>query len=692
MKQLILAEKPSVARDLSNILGATQKHHNYYEGKDVIVTWALGHLLGLKMPEDLDANWQKWQLETLPMLPKQIGIKPLAKTKAQLKAIGSLAKRKDIKEAVIATDAGREGELVARWILEYVGFKKPIKRLWISSQTKGAIKAGFKNLKPAKDYDNLYQSALARAQADWLVGLNITRSLTVKYQDNLSAGRVQTPTLALVRKQEEKIERFKPQTYYVLSMLAKHQQAKLVQKDPHGLKDATEAQALLQKLQNKTGIVQNVAEKMQQKPAPLLYDLTELQREANSRYGYSAKKTLSLVQSLYEVHKVVSYPRTDCKYLSSDLKATLKDRLKAMQAIDDDASKYLQAGAKVVNQAVFNDSKISDHYALIPTEQVPQYTKLTNDEQRIYTMIAKRFLTMFAPVYQAKIQSATVQVEDCQFIFKQTYVLEAGWQKESQTPTPMQPWQKGQTVEGQFKLEQALTKAPSPLSEGSLLAQMEKYSLGTPATRAEIIDKLVRTELMQRNGNALQVTPKGKQLLKLVNPELVSPELTEKWEKQLEQIAQGTYQRQAFMAEIKADTKRLVNEVKNSTIAYQDFSLTQKKCPECGELLREKQTRDGKILVCSSSTCQYQRRLEAKESNHRCPQCHKKMLIMQGKNGMYFKCKYDGTTEKMLDKKTKSKKMTKHEERRLLKKINQDNEPQESALAQALKAALGQEE
>ena len=691
MKQLILAEKPSVARDLSNILGATQKHHNYYEGKDVIVTWALGHLLGLKMPEDLDANWQKWQLETLPMLPKQIGIKPLPKTKAQLKAIGSLAKRKDVKEAVIATDAGREGELVARWILEYVGFKKPVKRLWISSQTKGAIKAGFKNLKPAKDYDNLYQSALARAQADWLVGLNITRSLTVKYQDNLSAGRVQTPTLALVRQQEEKIERFKPQTYYVLTMLVNQQQAKLVQKDPHGLKDATEAQALLQRLQNKTGLVQSVAEKVQQKPAPLLYDLTELQREANSRYGYSAKKTLSLVQSLYEVHKIVSYPRTDCKYLSSDLKATLKDRLKAMQAIDD-ASKYLQAGAKVVNQAVFNDSKISDHYALIPTEQVPQYTKLTNDEQRIYTMIAKRFLTMFAPVYQAKIQSATVQVEDCQFIFKQTYVLEPGWQKESQTQTPLQPWQKGQKVTGQFKLEQALTKAPSPLSEGSLLAQMEKYSLGTPATRAEIIDKLVRTELMQRNGNALQVTPKGKQLLKLVNPELVSPELTEKWEKQLEQIAQGTYQRKAFMAEIKADTKRLVNEVKNSTVAYQDFSLTQKKCPECGALLREKQTRDGKILVCSSSTCQYQRRLEAKESNHRCPQCHKKMLIMQGKNGMYFKCKYDGTTEKMLDKKTKSKKMTKHEERRLLKKINQDNEPQESALAQALKAALGQEE
>ena len=692
MKQLILAEKPSVARDLSRILGASKKNNNYYEGKDVVVTWALGHLLGLKMPEDLDSKWQKWQFETLPMLPKDIGIKPLPKTKAQLHAISALAKRKDIKEAVIATDAGREGELVARWILEYVHFNKPVKRLWISSQTDQAVKEGFKNLKPAKQYDNLYQSALARAKADWLVGLNVTRSLTVKYDDNLSAGRVQTPTLALVRKQEEKIERFKPQTYYVLSLNANNQKATLVQKDPHGLKDKTKAQELLTKLQNTAGQVVDVVQKEQKKPAPLLYDLTELQRDANAKYGYSAKKTLSLVQSLYEIHKVVSYPRTDCKYLSSDIKASLAQRLRAMQAIDDDAQLYLKQGAKVVNQAVFNDAKISDHYALIPTEQPPQYAKFSNDEQRIYTLIAKRFLTMFAPVYRAEVQNATVAFGEAKFVFKQTRVLEAGWQKTSEPIKISNAWVKGQSVTGTFELSQALTQPPKPLSEGSLLTQMEKYSLGTPATRAEIIEKLVRAELMERQNNNLHVTPKGKQLLKLVNPSLVSPQLTAKWEQQLEAIAKGEYSSQEFLAEIKQDTKQLVNEVKNSSQKYQDFSLTQKKCPECGQALREKNTRDGKILVCSNQDCTYKRRLEAKESNHRCPQCHKKMLIMQGKNGMYFKCKYDGTTEKMLDKKAKNKKMTKHEERRLLKKINQDSKPQESALAQALKAALQQED
>ncbi|HAP6960265.1 TPA: DNA topoisomerase III, partial [Enterococcus faecium] len=213
MKQLILAEKPSVAKDLSKVLGANQKHKNYYEGPKVIVTWALGHLLGLKMPEDLNKEWQSWQMDTLPMIPKKLGIKPLPKTGHQLKAIKQLAQRKDVSEAVIATDAGREGELVARWILEYVHFNKPVKRLWISSQTDKAIKTGFKQLRPAKEYDALYESALARAKADWLVGLNVTRALTVKYADNLSAGRVQTPTLALVRDQEKKIEQFRPQTY-----------------------------------------------------------------------------------------------------------------------------------------------------------------------------------------------------------------------------------------------------------------------------------------------------------------------------------------------------------------------------------------------------------------------------------------------------------------------------------------------
>ena len=688
MKKLVLAEKPSVARDLSQILGATQKHKNYYEGNEYVVTWALGHLLGLKMPEDLKQEWQTWQLETLPMIPKYIGTKPLPKTRAQLKAIGSLAKRKDISEAIIATDAGREGELVARWILEYVRFNKPVKRLWISSQTTKAIKQGFATLKPAKAYDNLYYSALARAKADWLVGLNVTRALTVKYQDNLSAGRVQTPTLALVAKQEEKISKFIPQKYFTITLNVAGKKAKLQQKDPHGLKERKQAEEIVAKMQQVSGRVTEIKFKDKVIPAPLPYDLTELQRVANGLYGYSAKKTLALVQSLYEVHKIVSYPRTDSKYLSNDLKATLKERLRAISGMLPAAKQYAGT-AKVVQTKAFNDAKVTDHHALIPTEQIPQYSKLSSDEHRIYNLIAKRFLGLFLPPHKVRQEKAVVKFGDQTFTLTQTTVLEPGWKESENNEAPLNLTE-NMVITPQFMINEALTTPPKPLSEGSLLAQMEKFNLGTPATRAEIIEKLVKSALMERNNNSLHVTKKGQQLLELVNPELVSPKLTAKWELQLEQIAKGKYNSKKFLSEIEADTKRLVREVKNSEQKYQDYSLTKKKCPKCGAFLKEKPVRDGKLLVCTNESCTYKRRAEAKVSNHRCPVCHKKMLIVSGKNGEYFRCKYDGTTEKLTGGKKGKKKMTKHEERRLLKKINQDNEPQESALAQALKQALGQ--
>lgn len=687
MKQLILAEKPSVARDLSQILGATEKHKDYFEGKDVIVTWALGHLLGLKMPEDLNKDWQKWQLETLPMLPKFIGTKPLPKTRHQLQAIEHLSKRSDVKEAVIATDAGREGELVARWILQYVRFNKPVKRLWISSQTTKAVREGFAKLKPASDYDDLYQSALARATADWLVGLNVTRALTVKYQDNLSAGRVQTPTLALVLKQEDKISSFIPQKYYQIALNASNQKAQMEQKNPYGIKNREAAQKIVSELERTIGNVEKITVKEHSEKAPLPYDLTELQRAANEKYGYSAKKTLSVVQSLYEVHKIVSYPRTDSKYLSTDMISTMKERLQAVGSMVPEALEYAGKGAKVVQKKVFNNEKVTDHHALIPTEQRPDYAKLSSDEHRIYGMIVKRFVMLFAPEYREQKEKITVSFADRRFNFSKTTVLQKGWKENAQTSGEALHFKEGQQVKGTFEVKEKLTTPPNPLTEGGLLALMERYSLGTPATRAEIIEKLVSSELMERSGNFLRVTRKGRQLLELVNPSLVTPELTEKWEKQLEAIALGKFSSQKFIAEIKNDTKKLVSEVRNSTKKYQDFSMTQKKCPECGAFLKEKKVRDGKLLVCSNAECDYKRRAEAKVSNHRCPQCHKKMLIVSGEKGEYFRCKYDGTTEKLGGKKGK-KKMSKHEERRLLKKINQDDEPQESALAAALKKAM----
>lgn len=691
MKKLILAEKPSVARDIGRILNTNEKKKNYLEGKNYVITWALGHLLGLKMPEDLNKKWEKWQLETLPMLPKFIGTKPLPKTRSQLKTIESLVKRKDINEIVIATDAGREGELVARWILQYVHANKKVTRLWISSQTDKAVKQGFKELKPAEKYDNLYESALARATADWLVGLNVTRALTVKYQDNLSAGRVQTPTLALVRRQEEKIEKFMPQKYYRIALRLGNQTAYMKQKNIYAIKERDEAEKKKRHLDNFKGQIKDINSKIKREPAPLLYDLTELQREANKRYGYSAKKTLSLVQSLYEIHKVVSYPRTDSRYLSNDIKTTLMERLQAIRKYDSRAEEAIKNKAKVILKKVFNDSKVTDHHALIPTEQVPNYSKFSADEQKIYNLIVSRFLGIFAQPYTVEELRVVVTFDKDEFIFVGKKVLDYGWKNKDASEEVALNLKKDTIVSPNFTVEEKLTTPPSPLTEAGLLAQMEKFGLGTPATRAEIIEKLVKSELMERTGHALRVTPKGKQLLNLVNKELVSPKLTAKWEKQLEDIAHGKMKSQKFIGDIKNGTKRLVSEVKNSKEDYKDFSLTKKRCPECNSFLKVRKTRDGEIYVCSNPECNYRRRKDAKVSNHRCPQCHRKMLIVEGKNGKYFRCKYDGTTEKMTVGK-KNKKMTKHEERRLLKKINQDDEPQESSLALALKAAMNKNE
>ncbi|MDT2796728.1 DNA topoisomerase III [Enterococcus cecorum] len=692
MKQLIIAEKPSVAKDLSRVLKATKKTKNYYEGDKVIVTWALGHLLTLKMPEDLNKEWQQWQLETLPMLPKQIGIKPLPKTGHQLKTIASLAKRKDVGEAVIATDAGREGELVARWILQWVRFNKPVKRLWISSQTDKAIKQGFANLKPASQYDNLYESAISRAKADWLVGLNVTRALTVKYQDNLSAGRVQTPTLALVRQQEKQIEKFLPQEYFTIQFADNQLTFTHQQKNPQAIKTREAAQQLVQQMSQTAGTVEKIEEKVKRQAAPLPYDLTEIQREANQRYGFSAKKTLSLVQSLYEIHKVVTYPRTDSKYLTTDMQNTMKERLQAISDFNPQVKTIIKNGSKVVLKRVFNNALVSDHHALIPTEQRANFAKLSSDEQRIYQMIVSRFLMLFLPEYQEKVEKITLSFGSERFVSNNKKVLEPGWKGTSDEPkAKVVHYTEGQKIKGEFSIEKQLTTPPKPLSEGTLLAKMEKYSLGTPATRAEMIEKLIKSDLMERKANYLAVTPKGKQLLDLVNPSLVTPELTEKWEKNLEKIAKGQMKSQQFIQQIEQDTKRLVAEIKQSNQSYQDFSITQKRCPECGSLLKEKNGRDGKRLVCTNEDCHYSRRKEPKVSNHRCPQCHKKMEIIEGKNGAYYRCKYDGTTEKMQTKAERKQKMTKHEEKRLLKKYSQENTEMESPLALALKAMMDED-
>ncbi|WP_071130692.1 DNA topoisomerase 3 [Enterococcus timonensis] len=688
-KKLVITEKPSVARDLAEILGAKQKQKNFFEGPNYIVTWALGHLLTLKMPEDIDSNWKTWAMETLPMIPKKWEIKPLPKTTGQLKAIGQLAKRGDVTGAIIATDAGREGELVAREILQWVRFNKPVERLWISSQTKKAVETGFKQLQPAKKYDALYESALARSKADWLVGLNVTRALTVKYGDNLSAGRVQTPTLAAVNQVEEKINKFIPQTFYKISLKTDEFSAPLVTDKPQQFLTRESAEAFVAEIQGKIGKVVDISEKETRERPPLPFDLTEIQRVANQQYQFSAKKTLSLVQSLYETHKIVSYPRTDSKYLPQDVKSTMEERLQAVVSLDPRAKKFLK-NPQVKLTSVFNDAKVTDHYALIPTEQTPTLLRLSSDELKIYRLIVGRFLGLFADDHREKQTTVTIGFSNgAKFKLKQSIVLEAGFKENTPVEKSGPHFTKETTVKGQFIIEKSLTKAPKLETEAGLLGYMEKNALGTPATRAEIIEKLIKSELMARSASAaLTVTPKGKQLLKLVNPSLVTPELTSKWEKQLEKIGQEKLAPQQFIGEIITDTKKLVTEIKDSKADYQDFSITTKVCPECGSLLREKNTRDGKIYVCTNENCQYRRRKDPKVSNHRCPQCHRKMEILDGKNGAYFRCKFDGTTEKIPDKHERRQKISKHEEKKLLKKVNQESEEIESPLALALKAAM----
>lgn len=683
-KKLVLAEKPSVAKDLATILKADKKTKHYYEGKDYIVTWALGHLLTLKMPEEMKKEWKTWDLKTLPLLPTQWPVKVLPKTAPQLKSIQSLSKRKDIIGGIIATDAGREGELVAREIFQWIRFSKPIERLWISSQTKKAILTGFKRLQPAKKYDHLYYSALARAKADWLVGLNVTRALTTKYEDNLSAGRVQTPTLAAVFEKERKHTQFIPKEYYVINWNYQGKDYPLNET----FVDQKQAQQKLEKMKSLVGKVKDIKEKKKIERAPFPYDLTELQRVANQMYHFSAKKTLSLVQSLYETHKIVSYPRTDSKYLPQDIKQTMTERLQALVYFDEESKEYLKQGAVVVRKEVFNDQKVTDHYALIPTEERPRVEKLSSDELKVYRLIVTRFLGLFAKEYVELNQTVTVTFNEKEHVQLQgNKVLTLGFKKEQREHVlHVKP---KETLKGTFFIQKLWTTAPSLETEANLLLYMEKNNLGTPATRAEIIEKLLKTELMTRTGHALTTTPKGKQLIELVHPSLITPKLTSKWENQLKQIEKGKEKEHHFIEEIKKDTTTLVQDIKQSDKTYKDFSLTKKVCPECGAYLKEKNTRDGKIYTCSNKTCTYHRRKDPKLSNHRCPVCHRKMEILEGKKGNYFRCKYDGTTEKIEHNK-RSKKMNKHEEKRLLKKINQESEPIESPLAQALKAAMKQ--
>ncbi|WRP08542.1 DNA topoisomerase III [Rossellomorea aquimaris] len=712
-KILVLAEKPSVGRDIAKVLQCTKKGNGFLEGNDYIVTWALGHLVTLAEPESYDDRYKAWKLEDLPMLPPSLNLVVIKKTGKQFSSVKSQMNRPDVKEIVIATDAGREGELVARWIIEKARVNKPLKRLWISSVTDKAIKDGFNKLKDAKKYENLYAAAQARSEADWYVGMNATRALTTKHNAQLSCGRVQTPTLSIIAQREEEIRNFKPQPYYGIQATTdrgtfiwsnlKNNDTKTFSKD--------EMKKVMKLLKNKKEItIQSVKKSQKKNHAPSLYDLTELQRDAHKIFGYSAKETLSIMQKLYEQHKLVTYPRTDSKHLSNDMVATLKDRLKAVsvQPYRKMAHLALQ-NSKQLSKAYVDDQKVTDHHAIIPTEETPFLQKLQDRERKIYDLVVKRFLAVFFPPYLYEQTTVEALIGTETFQTKGKRIVEIGWKEvydfDSEKDQLLSKMEEGDMFSVlAIKETEGQTNPPGRFNEGTLLSAMEnprKFmkesnkelldtiheagGLGTVATRADIIEKLFNSGVIEPKGKEILITSKGKQLLELAPLELQSPTLTAEWEQKLEKIANGFLNKQEFLKEIKDYTKKSVSEIKNSTKKFSHDNLTGTKCPDCGNLMLEIKNKHGKKLVCQDRECGHRKNI-SKKTNARCPNCHKRLDLRGEGEGQTFTC-VCGHREKLSTfndrrKKEKNSKANKKDVNKYL--TQQKDEPVNTALADAL--------
>ncbi|TXK80988.1 DNA topoisomerase III [Paenibacillus sp. N3.4] len=710
MKILVLTEKPSVAKEIARVLGCTQKQKHHYEGPKYVVTWALGHLVTLAEPDDYDTKYKTWNLEDLPIIPERMKLKVMKETSQQYRGIEQLSRRGDLAELIIATDAGREGELVARWIMEMIRWKKPFKRLWISSQTDQAIREGFAKLKPGTDYNRLYQAAVCRSEADWLIGLNVTRALTSKFGASLSAGRVQTPTLAMMINREAEIRDFRSTPFWLIEVDLGPFRA--IWRDPKTgdtrIFDRERADALKAKLQGQIGKITHVQQTEKQIPHPLAYDLTELQRDANRKFGFSAKHTSNVLQRLYEQYKLVTYPRTDSRYLTSDMVPTLAGRLKgtAIGPYAALAAPFIRKPLTITKRIV-DDSKVSDHHAIIPTGEAISLATLSADERRLYDLIARRFLALFGGPCRYDETKLTIEVAGEKLYASGKVIKQAGWKEvygstdftdpdrdESDSdddPSQLLPQakEKDAVTVRNVNQQSRQTKPPARYNEASLLSQMEKWGLGTPATRADIIEKLVSSDTIERQGSLLVPTGKGTQLIELASEELRSPELTAKWESELERISKGQGSMEQFLKGIRTKTQELVNEVKRSSAAYKPHNLTGSKCPDCGEFLQEVKGKRGRYLVCSSRECSYKREADGQLSNHRCPQCHKKMEIHTGKSGKYFQCRPCNVVEKLENESAGGRRASAKVNKQLIEQFS-DQSQLSNSLADKLMAALQQ--
>ena len=679
MKSLVLAEKPSVARDIARVLKCGRKLNGAMEGDKYIVSWALGHLVTLDDPEGYDKKYREWKMEHLPMIPKKMELVVIKQTAKQYNAVKTQLYRNDVGEIIIATDAGREGELVARWILEKANCRKPIKRLWISSVTDKAIRDGFANLRDGRDYNNLYAAAVSRAEADWLVGINATRALTCKYNAQLSCGRVQTPTLAMIAKREEEIRNFRPVDFYGMTVLSGGIQFTWQDKKSGSCRSfqKEKMESLLKQVKAGSLNIESVEKTAKKTFSPGLYDLTELQRDANKKYGLSAKETLNIMQRLYENHKVLTYPRTDSRYIGSDVVGTLKERLKAC-AVGPYRKLAGSLSMKPIkaSKSFVDDKKVSDHHAIIPTEQFVQLDHMTNEERKIYDLVVRRFLSVLMPPFEYEQTTIKAQAAGEIFLAKGKIVKSPGWKEayesgwtddddEEEYSGSQEPALKDQTLPtvkkgdtfpaSKAELTTGKTKPPAHFNEATLLSAMEnpvKFmeshdakaaktlgetgGLGTVATRADIIDKLFNTFLMEKRGKDIYITSKAKQLLELVPEDLKKPELTADWEMKLSKIAEGRLKKDTFLSDIKDYTQDIIQEIKTGDGTFRHDNLTNTKCPVCGKRMLSVNGKNSRLLVCQDRECGHRETI-SRTTNARCPKCHKRMeLYVKGKEETFI--------------------------------------------------------
>lgn len=699
-KILVLAEKPSVGRDIARVLNCNKDKNGYIEGSKYIVTWALGHLVTLADPESYGEKYKSWKMEDLPILPPKLKTVVIKKTSKQFNTVKAQLNREDVSEIVIATDAGREGELVARWIIEKAHVKKPIKRLWISSSTDKAIKEGFEKLKDGRQYNNLYYSAIARAEADWFVGINGTRALTTKYNAQLSCGRVQTPTLGMILKREEEIRKFVPKEYYSIEISTKKGSSNFkmnwVDKKNNNTTSFNEEKIenIAKKLNDKEIKITDVKKVDKKRYSKPLYDLTELQRDANKRFGFSAKETLSIMQKLYEHHKVLTYPRTDSRYLTTDIVETLKDRIKAVNVSDYSkvCNKLLKTNIKG-NKSFVDNSKVSDHHAIIPTEERVFLGDLSDKERKIYDLVVKRFLSVLCPPFEYLETTITGECEGENFRVKGNKVVNLGFteaygdDEEEKLDSIPEILVNDILQINEVKVKTGKTNPPPYLNEGTLLTEMEKNNLGTVATRADIIEKLFNSfSVEKKNNKEIHITSKGRQLLDLAPEKLKTPSLTAEWEKKLTDISNGKVNKDTFIEEIKTYTKEIVKEINKSESKFRHDNLTKNKCPNCGKFMLEVNGKKGKILVCEDRECNT-RKTVSQITNSRCPNCHKKLELRGEGENKIFACAC-GYREKLSAfnkrKQEEKQKGSKKDIQKYLKNQNKNEESFNNPFAEAL--------